>query len=434
MGDDVEAFGDDEAFVVPVDAESGVVFCASVDPSLLGEPLQVSRSLVNRFLEVANYGLTASAAQRLTDGSLVRLAPETMKQLDDGLKFVHDGGYALGMMRAPGSLKIAAQARFITGAGNPIAASMLLQTMMVQCQLRSIEQALDTIDRKIDTLGKAHRIGVLAEILALSTPIDEMRAKVAAGASLTSEDENRLRDLEHEARRLGHQSRLWLEHLQSLRSDGRIRLSVQHEMLTRALGDEHVAFWVKAAIASDTALVQILALRGHRAAMAEESAWAGALNEKIRREIDELGTQLFTLHADIDAYLRNGDIARGLEELSLLRKRDVRRRRRQLMEVSNNLRDGLLAAAPLFRDGVGVPVPQLAGALDRRAVEPRVVRDTLVEGASAAGRVLGDGASAAGRALGDGTNAAGRVVSDSAEAVRSAAVRAGRETRRRLQR
>ena len=135
MGDDVVVLEGGEAFVVPVDAESGVVFCANVDPCVLGEPLEVSRSLVTRFLEVAGYGLSASAARRLTDGSLVRLAPETMKQLDNGLKFAHSKGYALGTLRG-GSGTFADPVRFVTAAGNPIAASMLLQTMIVQCQLR----------------------------------------------------------------------------------------------------------------------------------------------------------------------------------------------------------------------------------------------------------------------------------------------------------
>lgn len=423
MGEDAVALRDDEAFVVPVDIESGVAFCAGADPTLLGERLETDPSLVNRFLEVGNYTLAADAARRLADGTLVRLSPETVKQLSDGAAFVRDGqGFALGTLRG-GSGSFAGPVRFVGSAGNPIAASMLLQTMMVQRQLRSIEQALEKIDRKIDTLGKARRIGVLAEILALSTPVDEMRSKVSAGASLTNEDENRLRDLEHEARRLGHQARLWLEHLQPLRSEERIKLSVQHKMLTQALGDEHVTFWVKAALASDAALVQILRLRGHRAALVEDPTWVEALNSKIQDEIHTVGTRLFALHADIDRYLRDNDIARGFEELSVRRKRDVRRRRRELMEMSNNLREGLDVAAPLVQESLAEPVPELADALDRRVIEPRFVRDNLVDGASSAGRAIGDGAGAAGRAFGDGANAA-----------RSAAARAGQEARRRLER
>ena len=52
------------------------------------------------------------------------------------------------------------------GAANPVAAGMLLQTMAVQMQLKQIQETLEEINEKLDTLLKAEQFGVIAEVLA----------------------------------------------------------------------------------------------------------------------------------------------------------------------------------------------------------------------------------------------------------------------------
>lgn len=365
---DLPALQDGEAVVIPADLERGIALVANIDPELLGRPMGADRLAVGRLLEAANYGFAADAARKLMDGSLVRLAPETVEQLSSGLDFARDAkGMALGMMRTPGGQGVAAQARFITGAANPVAAAMMLQTMVVQRQLRSIEKALEKIDRKIDALHKvhkAHKVKVLADALALFAPINEMRSKIDAGARLSPEDETQLRALDLDARKTAGQARLWLQHLEPLGSRDQLSLAVQHDMLVEALGSEHVAFWVRAGLVSDVALVQILLLRSHRADSAEDPQWAATLRDRNEKEIVLARNRVLSLHNNMDRYLRNSDIADRLEELAFRRKRAVRRRRRELMGVSNALRDGLIATSDLFYAATGEPVPMLPGPLD----------------------------------------------------------------------
>lgn len=432
---DLPALQDGEAVVIPADLERGIALVANIDPELLGRPMGADRLAVGRLLEVANYGFAADAARKLMDGSLVRLAPETVEQLRSGLDFARDAkGMALGMMRTPGGQGVAAQARFITGAANPVAAAMMLQTMVVQRQLRSIEKALEKIDRKIDALHKAHKIKVLADALALFAPINEMRSKIDAGARLSPEDETQLRALDLDARKTAGQARLWLQHLEPLASRDQLSLAAQHGMLVDALGSEHVAFWVRPGLVSDVALVQILLLRSHRADSAEDPQWAVKLRYRNEKEIVLARNRVLSLHNNMDRYLRNSDIADRLEELAFRRKRAVRRRRRELMGVSNALRECLIATSDLFYAATGEPVPMLPGPLDRRTVEPRFVRDRLYDGANVAGRVVGERVTTAGRAAGGGATAAGRALGTGVGAARSAATRAEREARRRLQR
>lgn len=438
------SLGADEAFVVPVDADRGVVFCANVDPSLLGTRVAAPRSLVGRFLDVASFGLAGDAARRLADGTLVQLAPQTVDQLRNGLDFAQDAqGYALGILKGADGGAIVSQARFLTGAANPVAAGLMLQTMMTNHRLRAIEQALQRIEGKIEALGKSHRVGVLAEVLGLAPPIAELRAKVDAEIPLTTEDGTRLGALEDRARKLGTSARLWTDQLKKL-SGERLGLGEQHDVLLQALETEHAAFWVRAGLASDIALVQIRSLRGHRAALAEGPAWASTLQDRTASEIAQLGARQFELHALLDGYLRDRDIAVGLEELSFRRKHQVQVRRRELMEVANTLRDGLDATSSLFADATGRSW-SIADPLTHEDILPPSLWSKLRAGADsaarsagngvdAAGRALGTGGAAAGRAIGDGGAAAGRALESGVGVAQSAASRAFDVARRRRER
>ena len=83
MADELEPWGEEEILIVPVDPEDGLALVAGVDPRLLGTIEPTPRSLIDRFAEVAGYAGGGTAARRLADGSLVRLAPETVQKLND---------------------------------------------------------------------------------------------------------------------------------------------------------------------------------------------------------------------------------------------------------------------------------------------------------------------------------------------------------------
>jgi hypothetical protein len=103
------------------------------------------------------------------------------------------GGLFGRTQRAEGG-RFAEQVRFVEGAANPAAATMLLQTMAVQMQLKQIQETLEDIDEKLDTLLKPEQHGVLAEVIATGQAVEELDEKVWAGHRLTDADEVKLRD------------------------------------------------------------------------------------------------------------------------------------------------------------------------------------------------------------------------------------------------
>lgn len=397
MADDLDPLREDEALLVPVDLANGLALVAGIDAKLLGKPEPVSRSLVDRFLQTAGYAGGANAARRLTDGSLVRLAPETMRKLNQGATLAQSKSVALGVLRDASGKHLAGPVRLLPGAANPVAAGMLIQTMALQRQLQGIQESLQRIDAKIEALHKAQHHNVLAEVLAMGGALEEIRQKLATGAPLSREDENQLRSLEVSAQTHRIQARLWIKALEPLFGGRRVPLSEQLETLTDALGDSHVGFWVRAAVASDVVLIQTLALKVERAAVAEELDWAHQLHDKAQKEIVEVGHGLHALHSSMDRYLRRNDIARGFEELSVRRKGEVRRLRRDLWDVMNGLRDAIHETKPMLEAAIGSELPALPAPLDRRAIEPHVVRDNAADAAAQAQRAAARWAKVAGR-------------------------------------
>lgn len=381
MTDDAPALRDGEALVVPVDLEDGLALVFGIDPTAIGTPQPASRSLIDRYLQVAGYTGGANVARRLADGSLVRLAPETLERMREGATFAQSKGVAIGVLRNAENTKFAGPVRLLPGAANPVAAAMLVQTIAMQRQLQGIQVSLLRIDAKLEALHQAHHHEVLAGILARAKVLGDMQQKVAAGSPLSAQDETQLRQLEVDVQGYRIQARLWLNHLQPLLRGRRRPLEEQLQVLTNAFQNSHIAFWVRAAVASDAILVQLLTLKMERAAVAEEVSWAQELQAKARREIIEVGHGVHALHAGLDRYLRRNDIARGFEELSVRRKREVRHLRRQLWEVTNALRDAVAEATPMLESAMHSELPDLPEPLDRRAIEPHLVRDNTVDAA-----------------------------------------------------
>ena len=81
---------------------------------------------------------------------------------------------------------------------------------------------------------------------------------------------------------------------------------------------------------------------------------------------------------------RKPDIAAGLEELSIRRKSKVRRLRRQLWEVDEQLKVSLEATRGMYDAVPSLEPIQVPAPLERRSVEPWVVRDALQEAATRA--------------------------------------------------
>lgn len=375
-----EHFGEDEVAVVPVDAERGLALVLGAEV-IDAESWQMPRGMIANAINVGGILGGATAAKALLDGSLVALAPQTVARLQEGAVFSKDAqGFALGSLREAGKRGITDQVRFVPGAANPVAAGMLLQTMAVQMQLKQIQETLEEINEKLDTLLKSEQFGVIAEVLATGQGVQEINDKVWAGHDLTDADEIKLRDYEDRVRTHLGEAELWLQQLNGLLQLEDPKLKSQYEALDGALRREPVAFWLRVYVVSHVTLGEIRKLRLLRAAAAEPE-YARELNKALQHQLHASAEAVQSLCQDIDRYLRRSDIAEGLEELSLRRKAKVRRLRRQLWEVDEQLKESLKATRGMYDAVPSLEPIEVPAPLDRRTVEPWVVRDTLYDAA-----------------------------------------------------
>lgn len=176
------------------------------------------------------------------------------------------------------------------------------------------------------------------------------------------------------------EAELWLQQLNALLQLEDPTLKAQYEALDGALRREPVAFWLRVYIVSHVSLAEIRKLRLLRAA-AEEPDYARELSDALQQQLHTSAEAVQSLCSDIDRYLRRSDIASGFEELSLRRKAKVRRLRRQLWDVDEQLKESLETTRGMYEAVPTVDPIQIPASLDRRAVEPWVVRDTLYDAA-----------------------------------------------------
>lgn len=375
MNEPTEAGQGGEVVVVPVDVERGLALVLGAEVTD-AESWSMPKGLIADALNVGGLLGGATAAKSLLDGSLVALAPEILAKIGNGAEFLKGkDGFALGSLTEPGK-GITGAVRFVEGAANPVAAGMILQTMAVQMQLKQIQETLEDISEKLDTLLKAEQHGVLAQILATGRAVGALNDKVAAGHRLTQADEVKLRDYEDLALTHLSEAQLWMQQLNELLQLEDPSLKAQYEALDGALRREPVAFWLRVYIVSHVTLGEIRKLRLTRAAAAEPE-YARDLNETLQEQLRASAEDVQSLCLGIDRYLRRSDIAAGLEELSIVRKAKVRRLRRQLWEVDQQLKGSLEAVRGMYEALPSLEPIEVPPALERRTVEPWVVRDSL---------------------------------------------------------
>ena len=368
-----------EVAVLPVDVERGLALVLGAEVAD-AESWRMPKGLVADALSIGGLLGGAVAAKPLLEGSVVVLAPQTVARLKDGAEFVTDGhGFRIGTLTEPGK-GFTDAARFFPSPANPVAAGMLLQTMAVQMQLQQIQETLEDINEKLDTLLKAEQYGVLAEVIATGQAVEELNEKVWAGHRLTDADEVKLRDYQDAVRCHVVEAELWLQQLNGLLELDDPSLRAQYEALDGALRREPVAFWLRVYIVSHVCLAEIRKLRLIRAAAAEPE-YARDLNDSLHEQLTVSADAVQSLCVGIDRYLRRSDIAAGLEELSIRRKSKVRRLRRQLWEVDEQLKVSLEATRGMYEAVPSLEPIEVPAALDRRTVEPWVVRDNVSDAA-----------------------------------------------------
>ena len=371
-----------EVAVLPVDVERGLALVLGAEVSDV-ESWKMPRGLLADAVSVGGLLGGGIAAKPLLDGSLVALAPQTVASLKDGATFVTDGhGFAIGTLTEPGK-GFTGAVRFVEGPANVAAAGMLLQTMAVQMQLKQIQETLEDINEKLDTLLKSEQYGVLAEVIATGQAVGELNDKVWAGHRLTDADEVKLRDYQDVVRTHVAEAELWLQQLNGLLELEDPSLRAQYEALDGALRREPVAFWLRVYLVSHICLAEIRKLRLIRAAAAEPE-YARDLHESLQKQLAVSANAVQSLCLGIDRYLQRSDIAVGLEELSIRRKAKVRRLRRQLWEVDEQLKISLESTRGIYEGVPSLEPIQVPPALERRTVEPWVVRDNLYDAAAKA--------------------------------------------------
>jgi hypothetical protein len=398
MTSDLSPLGDDEVAVIPVNGTGDLALAIGKG---IGEiDATVPRSLVDAAVRTGGLlGGATAASSLLLDGSLVRLAPETMQALEHGAVFAKSQGLWIGSLRTPGAPGFSDAVRLVPGAVNPVAAGMILQTIAVQYQLGQIQRELETVNAKLDLLLEGKHYEVLAEIMAISERLDELRGKAADGHELTAQDEIMIRHYEDAALTRRNEADLWLRKLHELLNETSLPLKQHHRRLEELM-DRHVAFWVRAYVASQMALANARVLRLVRASTSASESWVGQLHESVREELSAIGGELVSLTSDLDAYLRRSDIARGLEELSILRKRKVDRLRNELWKTQEDLRAGLEDVLPRLPRLDDRALPALPAPLDAQELQLRPVREDIKEGIQTAQQAASQGSKRAAHAVG----------------------------------
>jgi hypothetical protein len=267
-------------------------------------------------------------------------------------------------------------------------------------QLDEIQRELETVNARLDLLLEGKHYEVLAEIMAISKRLDELRAKAADGHELTAQDEIMIRHYEDAALTRRNEADLWLRKLHELLNETSLPLKQHHRRLEELM-DRHVAFWVRAYVASQMALANARVLRPVRASTSASESWVGQLQKSVREELSAIGGELVSLTSDLDAYLRRSDIARGLEELSILRKRKVDRLRNELWKTQEDLRAGLEDVLPRLPRLDDRALPALPPPLDAQELQLRPVREDIQEGIQTAQQAASQGSKRAARAVGD---------------------------------
>jgi hypothetical protein len=367
-----------EVAVLPVDVERGLALVLGTD-IIEGESWPMPKGLIADALTVGGLMGGAGASKALLDGSLVRLAPQTLARIRQGAVFARDKqDVPYGTLREGNLFSDAV--RFVDGPANAVAGQLMLQTMTVQMQLRQIQETLEDINEKLDTLLKSEQHGVLAEVIATCRAVEELNDKVSAGHRLSDADEVKLRDYQDVVRTHLAEAELWLQQLNGLLQLEDPSLRAQYEALDGALRREPVAFWLRVYIVSHVSLGEIRKLLLARAAAAEPE-YARDLHDALQQQLRDSAAAVQSLCHDMDRYLRRSDIAAGLEELSILRKVKVRRLRRQLWEVDEQLKLSLEATRGMYEAVPSLEPIEVPDPLNRRAVEPWVVRDNVYDAA-----------------------------------------------------
>lgn len=378
MSDQQELAGD-KVVVLPVDVERGLALVLGAEVTD-AKSWQMPRGLIADALSVGGLLGGAGAAKSLLDASLVTLAPQTVASLKGGAEFVKDAqGFSIGTLTEAGK-GFTGAVRFVEKSANPVAGGMMLQTMAVQMQLKQIQETLEDINEKLDTLLKSAQHGVLAEVIATGRAVGDLNEKVWAGHRLTETDEIKLRDYEDVVSTHLAEAELWMQQLNCLLQLDDPSLRAQYEALDGALRREPVAFWLRVFIVSQVSLGEIRKLRLIRAAAAEPE-YARDLNEALQQQLSDSADAVQSLCRDVDRYLRRSDIAVGLEELSIRRKAKVRRLRRQLWEVDEQLKVSLEATRGMYEAVPSLEPIDVPEALNRRTVEPWVIRDNVYDAA-----------------------------------------------------
>jgi hypothetical protein len=399
MSSELVPLADDEIAVIPV--EGSVDLALAIGKGIGEIDAPVPRSMVDAAVRTGGLlGGATAASSLLLDGSLVRLAPETVQALNQGAVFARDAqGLWLGSLRTPGTPGFSDAVRLVPGAVDPVAAGMILQTMAIQYQLGQIQRELETVNAKLDLLLEGKHYEVLAEITAISERLDELRGKAADGHDLTAQDEIMIRHYEDAALTRRNEADLWLRKLHELLNETSLPLKQHHRRL-QELMDRHVAFWVRAYVASQMALANARVLRLVRASTSASESWVGQLHESVREELSAIGGELVSLTSDLDAYLRRSDIARGLEELSILRKRKVDRLRNELWKTQEDLRAGLEDVLPRLPRLDDRALPALPAPLGAQELQLRPVREDIKEGVQTARKTVSQGSKRAAHAVG----------------------------------
>lgn len=193
-----------------------------LQPSTMESTSLLSRPAVERAAAdiVVSLNLPLQVVNGLQQSSnLVRLAPETMKALQNGAKFMESGGKATGVLRGTDG-RIVELVRFTSvSSAVSIAASLgnALALAAIQMQLNQISKKLDVLSGQLERIAEADEHERLAQVESLAMSVQHALGQCSAAGYVPDQVMNSIagqaQDLDAHIRRLekdirGHLARV----------------------------------------------------------------------------------------------------------------------------------------------------------------------------------------------------------------------------------
>lgn len=314
----------------PLNTQDALVV-SSVDlMPFIGEPLQaVPTSVVSTISAVMP--LSEGVMQGM-GGQLFRLSSKSRQLLKTNSAVMKDG-CLLGMVKNPKNAKIVGQLEFqpVGLAGNLVTClPAVASAAALQMQLARIEKQLDAIKADLDYIIRQSHIQIEAQLRAAHGILDDVAHEVDRKGRVDDDAWNRLTEIEYEIRTLHYMAGGNLSDVLVVLSDPAKGLAARKRALENVLRDKRAAWWLRARINAEAALLrweQLYLMRRICEEPDEIELIAERVRQDVLRRVEELRQLDYALRVWQE---RTSPSNRILERILFLQRRRLAKLRTEL--------------------------------------------------------------------------------------------------------